>query len=149
MTCAPTFYQFLVESLDCFGLMQPSFAILACLQWAQSRDLKYIITTPVDTPFLPVDFTASLITQFERVEQSAPVTAQCGDDFHGLHALWPVACIDSLGTLILDEGIYKIRQLHEVLKSSTCEFELVAYDPFMNINTPEDLATAKKVLQRL
>ena len=26
MTCAPTFYQFLVESLDCFGLMQPSFA---------------------------------------------------------------------------------------------------------------------------
>ena len=26
LTCAPTFYQFLVESFDCFGLMQPSFA---------------------------------------------------------------------------------------------------------------------------
>ena len=126
-----------------------ALAILACLQWAQSQDLKYIITTPVDTPFLPMDFVSNLMTQFERVNQSAPVAVQCEDDFHGLHALWPVACLDLLRSLIVDEGVYKIRGLHKALKSSICEFERGTYDPFMNINTPADIDAAQKVLQHL
>lgn len=126
-----------------------ALAILACLQWAQSQDLKYIITTPVDTPFLPTDFVSNLMAQFERVNQSAPVAVQCEDDFHGLHALWPVACLDLLRSLILDEGVYKIRGLHKALKSSICEFERGTYDPFMNINTPADIDAAQKVLQHL
>ena len=126
-----------------------ALAILACLQWAKSQDLKYIITTPVDTPFLPTDFVSNLVAQFEKAKQSVPVAVQCEDDFHGLHALWPVACLDLIRSLILDEGGYKIRGLHKALKSSTCEFERGAYDPFMNINTPADIDAAQKVLQQL
>ena len=123
-----------------------ALAILACLQWAQSRNLDYVITTPVDTPFLPADFTKRLTAVFETSEPSAPVAAHCTGGLHGLHALWPVSCLEALRALILDEGVYKIQRLHTALSSHQCEFARGAYDPFMNINTPEDLKTAKQVL---
>ena len=92
-----------------------ALAILACLQWAESRKLDYVITTPVDTPFLPADFTKRLTAVFETSEPSAPVAAHCTGGLHGLHALWPVSCLEALRALILDAVSYTHLTLPTIL----------------------------------
>ena len=124
-----------------------AFAILGSLKWAQQQGYDTIITAPVDTPFLPVDFAARLLDRFETqiYTPCRPVCAHSDQTLHGLHALWPVSCADALAALIEADGINKIQTLHAELDSDLCDFELGDYDRFMNINTPKDLKAAEEI----
>jgi len=117
-----------------------AYAILGSLDWAKTKGLDGIITTPVDTPFLPKSFTADLIDRFDA---NAPIVCKTASGLQGLHALWPVQCFDPIKRFILKDSIYKISTLHRSLSSVELSLPNSGKHDFTNINTEEDLESAR------
>ena len=118
----------------------PLAGVLAGLDWAAGLGATELLTVPGDTPFLPLDLAAALAP--------APACATRDGQVHPLAALWPVACRDSLRAVLSIPGRRDIRHFAEQLGVRRVDFRGGTWDPFMNINTPEDLAAARTILGR-
>jgi len=118
------------------------FSVLAILKWASDNGFNYAVTSPCDTPFVPPDLTAKLCAAADGIH---PVICKTNDRTHGLHALWPCASFEALRCLVLDEDKRKIGHIHDILNSKIIEFESLSYDPFFNINTPDDVIRAEAI----
>jgi molybdopterin-guanine dinucleotide biosynthesis protein A len=124
------------------GDIGPLAGILAGLDWAERRGASWLATFPSDTPFLPRNLVARLLASSRS---SGPVAAHDGDQLHGLCAVWPVRLRQALQDAVRNE---KLRSLHRAiarLGGAECAFEGGAVD-FMNVNTPEDLREAERIL---
>ncbi|WP_306251614.1 molybdenum cofactor guanylyltransferase [Parvularcula sp. IMCC14364] len=122
--------------------------ILGCLRFVrENTDAEYLLTSPVDTPFLPPDYASRM----RAVAQGAqPVVACAHQRLHGLHALWPVASEVEISRLVEEVGIRRIFALHEEMKSIQVDFPVVHnVDPFYNINTEQDLREARVLAERI
>ena len=122
-----------------------ALAVLGALDWAQKCGYNFIITLPVDTPFVPLNFTHDLNAEFKK--NTCSVTFRNSERVQGLHALWPVTCLDELKVLILEQGICKIEMLHEKLGSRYVHFSDEDHDPFFNLNTQADIETAHSLIK--
>jgi molybdenum cofactor guanylyltransferase len=116
----------------------PLGGIAAGLRWARTvPGIDALLTLPVDTPFAPADLAARLAP--------AAGTAGHGETRHHLVALWPVAALGAIEAQLAGPGPYRIRDA-----AATIGARLVAFaepeDPFMNLNTPADLAAAQRRL---
>jgi molybdopterin-guanine dinucleotide biosynthesis protein A len=111
----------------------PLAGVAAGLGWAASIGAEAMLSVPVDTPFIPQDLLASLTP--------APSVAVYAGRQHHLVALWPVGFLPALERFLAAPGAYKVRDA-----LALCGAQQVAFgggsDPFININTPEDLAAA-------
>lgn len=118
----------------------PLAGVLAGLDWAHGLGANELLTVPGDTPFLPIGLAVALAP--------APACATRGGQVHPLAALWPVACRDTLRTVLSAPGRRDIRHFAEQLGVRRVDFGDGTWDPFMNINSPEDLAAARSILAR-
>jgi molybdopterin-guanine dinucleotide biosynthesis protein A len=116
----------------------PLAGIIAGLIWAQSIGATALLTLPVDTPFFPNDFLARLTP--------APAVAVHQTRQHHLAANWPTTALPLLETFLTSAHPKRVRDAHTRLKTRQIPFESET-DPFHNINTPEDLAAAEKLMQ--
>jgi molybdopterin-guanine dinucleotide biosynthesis protein A len=111
----------------------PLAGIAAGLGWAASIGAAGMLSVPVDTPFIPDDLLLRLTP--------APSVAMYAGRQHHLVALWPVAFLPALEGFLAAPGAYKVRDA-----LALCGARQVGFggerDPFLNINTPEDLAAA-------
>jgi molybdopterin-guanine dinucleotide biosynthesis protein A len=100
----------------------------------------YLLTTPCDSPLLPLDLRAKLATELEQGDcQLVYASSKEADD-----KVWaqPVFCLmrtDLKASLddFLKKGDLKIDRWFKELKSSTVIFEDA--NAFANVNTPEEL----------
>ena len=65
---------------------------------------------------------------------------------HPTFGLWPVALRDDLRAA-LDGGLRKVVLWSDKHDGREALFPVIRFDPFFNVNTPEDLAAAKTVLK--
>jgi len=122
----------------------PALAIIALVDWAVQNNFDYVITAPIDTPFLPHDYAQQLFSTWQGIgSESRPVVCTSEGRTHGLHALWPVSCFAQLQSLILLKGGRKIRSLHSALDSNMLNFPVDIIDPFLNLNTLKDIEVAQ------
>ena len=119
----------------------PLAGVLAGLDWAFGLDASELLTVPGDSPFIPLDLAAALAP--------APACATRDGQVHPLAALWPVACRASLRALLSTPGRRDIRHFAQQLGVRRVDFSGGTWDPFANINTPDDLTAARSVLVRL
>jgi molybdopterin-guanine dinucleotide biosynthesis protein A len=89
---------------------------------------------PGDTPFLPEDLVARL--------GAAPAWAATAGAVHPLVAVWPVDMRGALAAWLADGRSLRVRDFGGAIGMRTVEFA-DAGDPFLNINTPDDLARAR------
>ena len=89
---------------------------------------------PVDTPFIPYDLLSRL--------SPAPNAAVYDGRQHHLVALWPVGFLPALQGFLTTPGAYKVRDALTLCGAGQVVFHAPA-DPFLNLNTPEDLAAAR------
>ena len=115
----------------------PAGGLLAALDWAASLNLAGVVTLPVDTPILPENLYADLITK------EGPAYATHGGDNHWLHAAWPISVKSKIEAAVLQNQIYALHRLHKLIKSQPVDFPQAAEAAFFNINSPEDLHIAK------
>ncbi len=100
----------------------------------------YLLTSPCDSPLLPLDLAARLATELERGDFQLVYASSKESD--GKVWAQPVFCLmradlkDSLGSF-LQKGDLKIDRWFKELKSSTVVFDDT--QAFANVNTPEEL----------
>ncbi|MGC9269183.1 molybdenum cofactor guanylyltransferase MobA [Acidiphilium sp.] len=114
----------------------PLAGVLAGMRWAAALGGEAVVSVPVDTPFVPRDVVARL--------GAAPAVAAYGERLHHLVAVWPVVAADALAAFLRGDGPYRVSDFARGLGQRVVRFE-AAGDPFVNINTPADLAAAAGV----
>lgn len=120
----------------------PLSGILAALTAAKAMGATHLVSTPVDTPFLPGDLVPQLMLAAEG--SGGLAHAADPDKDHPATALWPVALIPALEAYIA-AGEAKVTRFTEAQGAGRAIFP----DPraFLNLNRPEDLTQAEAMLK--
>lgn len=122
----------------------PLAGILTAMDWAAPQGATWVVTTPGDTPFLPGDLIPCLLFAAET-SSDVPILAESGGRLHPVTGLWPVSLRDDLAQTLVS-GIRRVTEWTAKVQAISVEFPATAPDPFFNVNTPEDLATAAAAL---
>ncbi|MDA8746912.1 molybdenum cofactor guanylyltransferase MobA [Litoreibacter sp.] len=133
------------DSID--GFAGPLAGVLAGLDWAASRGHSQIVTAAADTPFFPCDLVPRLMLAAEKtpIVLAATPDPKRGLSRHPTFGLWPVALREDLRAA-LNDGVRKVVQWTERHGTGLAEFAVDPFDPFFNVNTPEDMARAEELL---
>ncbi|MGR3804339.1 molybdenum cofactor guanylyltransferase MobA [Marinibacterium profundimaris] len=133
------------------GFAGPLAGVLAGLDWAAGQGAEAIVTAAADTPFFPRDLVARLNACASGQEHPLVLAAtpdpERGRVRHPTFGLWPVALRDDLRAA-LEGGLRKVVLWTDGHDGREALFEDGPPDPFFNVNTPEDLATARALMER-
>jgi molybdopterin-guanine dinucleotide biosynthesis protein A len=127
----------------------PLAGILAGLDWAAANApaIEWLASAPGDCPFLPRDLVTRL--HAARVAGGTPLAcAQSGEWRHPVVALWPVRLREDLRAALTKEGLRKIEIWTGRHGVSLAEWPAAPFDPFFNVNTPDDAARAEDIATR-
>ncbi len=129
------------------GFAGPLAGILTALEWCRKErsKIEWVASFATDAPFLPLDLVARLA---DAVAGDAADVACAKSDgrTHPVFAIWPVRVTDDLRCALVEEDIRKIDRWTERYRVAHVEFDCQPVDPFFNINRPENLADAEKLL---
>jgi len=124
----------------------PLAGILAGLDWAAENapGIEWLASAPGDCPFLPNDLVPRL--HAARIAEKKPLAcARSGEWRHPVAGLWPVALRDDLRRALTIEGLHKIEAWTGRHGVALAAWPDQPFDPFFNVNTPEDLAKAEEI----
>jgi molybdenum cofactor guanylyltransferase len=130
------------------GFAGPLAGVLAGMEWAAAKapDTRFVVSIATDTPFFPADLVARLMEPVERGGAEIACAAS-GGRTHPVFGLWPVSLAGELRRAVVDEGMRKIDLWTARYRTVAVEFGSEPFDPFFNLNTPEDLALAEELLR--
>ncbi|MEC9346781.1 MAG: molybdenum cofactor guanylyltransferase MobA [Pseudomonadota bacterium] len=118
----------------------PLAGILAGLEWLPATGCDWLLSAPVDGPFLPPDLAGRLLSA--AGEAARIVTAASGGRAHHTTALWHASLAVPMRRYLAEGG----RAVHRFIAAhppATVVWPGGRDDPFANINTPEDLERAR------
>ncbi len=126
----------------------PLAGVLAGLDWAAALGATAIVTAAADTPFFPTDLVARLRA---GAGPSGLCLAASPDETgrvqrHPTFGLWPVALRDDLRAALVG-GLRKIVIWTDAHGAGQAVFDSAPFDPFFNVNTPEDILTAEALMR--
>jgi molybdenum cofactor guanylyltransferase len=119
-------------------LQTPLAGLHAALAYAAEESFDAVITAPTDTPFLPRDLVAKL-------SGPMPAIATSNGQNHYLTGFWPVALLPQLEKALATTN--RVQDWVAACGARKVEWAANPLDPFLNINTPEDLAMAMRYLK--
>ena len=126
----------------------PLAGVLAGMDWAASIGAKAVVSVAADTPFFPTD----LVERLEAAAGPSGLALAASPDetgklwHHPTFGLWPVALRDDLREA-LKGGLRKVVLWTDRHGAGTASFASSPFDPFFNINTPDDIAEAEKLAE--
>lgn len=120
------------------GWPGPLAGVLAALDWAAGEEAGWCVTAPGDCPFLPGD----LVRRLHAARGAGQFAcASSGGRSHPVIAVWPVEC-----RAVLREALAGgLRKVGAFAAQSLAEWPTIPCDPFLNVNTPEDLVLAERL----
>jgi molybdopterin-guanine dinucleotide biosynthesis protein A len=120
------------------GHLGPLAGLLAAMDWAAALGAPLVLTVPGDAPFLPFDLLPKLL------EAGPPAIAASAGRLHPVAGLWPVTLREALREA-LAQGTRRVRAFAQAQGAQAAEFPVPpgGPDPFLNLNTPEDLLAAR------
>lgn len=126
----------------------PLSGILAALDWQNqhAHDCTAIATVSTDVPFLPLD----LIQRLDAERAGGIAIATSGGWRHSTIAIWPVTARAAIADALQQRQL-SVNALTERLNAVAVPFAMrdidgTAMDPFLNVNTPDDLAAARALI---
>jgi molybdopterin-guanine dinucleotide biosynthesis protein A len=123
-----------------FAGQGPLAGVLAGLDWAAAFSAEALLTVPGDTPFIPRGLATALAPP--------PACAASNGRIHHLVALWPIACRHHLRRQLATPGRRDIATFASTIGMRRVDFSVAQSDPFLNVNTQEDLALARAIAER-
>ena len=124
----------------------PLAGVLAGLDWAADQGIDRIVTVAADTPFFPADLVSRLMQEGDGIVLAATPHPVKGSLRQPTFGLWPVALREDLRTN-LRQGVRKIVAWSDQHNGAEALFAADPFDPFFNINTPEDMVIAETLLK--
>ncbi|MBY5975962.1 molybdenum cofactor guanylyltransferase MobA [Phaeobacter italicus] len=147
----------IADTID--GFAGPLAGVLAGLDWAAEQGASSIVTVAADTPFFPRDLAERLLAAAEgqRYPLVLATTPRTSEEAlksgggrrvnrHPTFGLWPVELREDLRGA-LQNGLRKVVLWTDQHGGREALFEAEPFDPFFNVNTPEDLARAEALLK--
>lgn len=120
----------------------PLSGILAALNWAAEKGAIAVVSAPVDAPFLPCDLVPRLLLAGEG---ELAIATAAGRD-HPVFGLWPVSLTAAMSAFLASGDNPRVMTFADRHHAARANFpDALA---FMNLNTPDDLASAEALLQR-
>lgn len=129
------------------GVAGPLAGVLAGMDYAAAHhpECADILSAPGDTPFLPGDLVERLSAA--RDADSAQIAvAESGGRVHHAVALWPVALREDLRRALVEEDFRKVSGFIARYANVTVDWPAEPYDPFFNVNEPEDVLRAREMI---
>ena len=123
--------------------------ILAGLDWlAHHRaGATHAVIAAVDTPFLPLDLVEKLAAERDRAG-AVLACAASGERRHPTVGLWPVALRYALRSYLAEENLRKVGVFLDRHPLAIAVWPTHPFDPFLNLNTPADVAAAEALMDR-
>src|SRR6202167_491813 len=127
------------------GFAGPLAGVLAGLDWAakEARGGLHAASFGAGASLYALDLFRMLGEWVPNGKHDLACAASRGRE-HPVFGLWPVALREDLRKA-LTEGVRKVDQWTARYRLARVEFSASPYDPFFNVNSPEDLAEAEKI----
>lgn len=124
----------------------PLAGVLAGLDWAAANapSALWIATVATDAPFIPRDLVARMV--IATGEGAELVCAASHGRAHPVIGLWAVRLRDDLRRALVEESIRKVDVWTQRHRLAVVDFPVDPIDPFFNVNAPEDLAAAERLV---
>lgn len=123
------------------GRRGPLAGILAGLDWAAEMGTDAVVSVAADTPFLPQD----LVPRLLLAADGGLALAATASGRHPTFGLWPVALRDDLRASLAADN-RRMADFADRHGAISAPFPDQPYDPFFNVNTPEDLERARAMI---
>jgi molybdopterin-guanine dinucleotide biosynthesis protein A len=131
------------------GFAGPLAGILSVFEWTARNCPKaeWIASFATDAPFFPEDLVRRLAEAVVR-EGADLACARTDDGLHPVFGLWRVALRDDLRRALVEENVRKVELWMTRHRTAHVDFPTAPLNPFFNVNRPEDLAEAERLLVR-
>jgi molybdopterin-guanine dinucleotide biosynthesis protein A len=131
------------------GFAGPLAGVLTGMEWAAANapGCGWIVTVAGDAPFVPSELVARLVAAIESQKAEMACVTSNGRD-NPVTGLWPVRLASDLRRAVVEDGIHKVDAWTARYRLARAEFSAEPFDPFFNVNTPDDLAMAEALAAR-
>ena len=126
------------------GFVGPIAGILAGFAWMRANrvEARWLASFSCDTPFFPMNMVERLVAK--ALSEGAQVAvAESGGRHHPVFAVWSADISVSPEDILVTRGMRKMGAFVEMFPNVRVRFETDPIDPFLNMNTQEDLARAE------
>ncbi len=132
------------------GFAGPLAGVLAGMEWGADKGADYVATVAADTPFFPEDLVHVMRRSLDEQAGAISIAETPAEDArfynHPTFGLWPVALKDDLRGA-LEQGVRKVIQWAKPHGVAKATFSAEPFDPFFNVNRPEDFEKAQGFLK--
>lgn len=125
------------------SLTTPLAGLHAALKFTKNAEAGVLVTVPSDTPFLPYNLVAKLL---EKAVVRGAAIAASGDQEHYIIGAWKTELLDDFESAIANDNLFRVKDWANRASAQKVEWLTTPHDPFFNVNTPEDLRIAEKIL---
>ncbi|MDA0675184.1 MAG: molybdenum cofactor guanylyltransferase MobA [Proteobacteria bacterium] len=132
------------------GNAGPLAGVLTGLRWLEETGTgaRWLASFPGDAPFLPTDLVQRL---FDAAVAAGALLAcaRSNGRTHPVCALWHASVAEDLTRALTEEHVFKIDRFTARHALVHVDFATDPFDPFLNVNTPADLADAGRLAAAL
>lgn len=125
----------------------PLAGIHAALQWMQkdNPDAQWLVSFASDTPFFPPDLVTTLLEAATQFNSRLAIACSLARS-HPTFTLWHVSLISSIEQQLQSDEMPRLQDWMSAQNPVSVSFSANDYDPFFNINTPQDLYAAEPMV---
>ncbi len=129
------------------GNLGPLAGIHAGLSWMHHNNpsTHWLMSFASDTPFFPLDVVEQLLNA-TKAHQCDLVIANSRLRTHPVFALWHISLLAKIEQQLTNNNVPRLQDWVKQQKMIEVSFTADAYDPFFNINTPQDLYAAEPLV---
>jgi len=130
------------------GFAGPLAGVLTGMEWAAENypDARWLASFATDAPFVPDDLVARMMAAVEESSADMACATSAGRT-HPVFGLWPVALAGELRRAMMDEAMRKIDHWTARYNLIEVSFADDPFDPFFNVNEPDNLAEAERLIR--
>lgn len=130
------------------GFAGPLAGVLTGMTWLSDMvsETGWLVTVATDTPFFPRDLVAELLAA--ALDDQAQVAFAASDGrTHPVFGLWHLSLREALARALMEEDERKIDRFAARHRVRTVTFQSGSFDPFFNVNRPQDVTEATRLLK--
>jgi molybdopterin-guanine dinucleotide biosynthesis protein A len=129
------------------GFLGPLAGILSGFEWMRANrpNARWLASFACDCPFFPADMVKRLVAE-AQVRDVPIAIAASGERHHPVFAVWSASLPVTSESVLHGEGLRKMDDFVARFPNTRVVFPSAPVDPFFNINAPDDLVRAEKIL---
>jgi len=133
-----------IQKMDSNG---PLNGILSTLE-ESSIEYEWLLICPCDTPFIPDNLASRLYAACLQQNTDLAIAASQGR-YHPSISLWHRRLLPDLTQAVHQQKKVGFKQFYPETNHCFVEWKAERYDPFFNINYPQDLQSAQEIFDTL